>query len=61
MENLEGLLETPRREAVYAHFAHRFLNQPDEQSGCSRKGSFAFRFSSREVVAVHAQEISLTE
>lgn len=31
MENLESLVETPRREVVYAHFANRFLAQPDEQ------------------------------
>jgi hypothetical protein len=37
MENLEGLLETPRREAVYAHFANRFLTQPDEQLGGVRE------------------------
>lgn len=28
MENLEGLLETPRQEAVYAHFANRFSPNP---------------------------------
>jgi hypothetical protein len=27
MENLEGLLETPRRAAVYAHFVNRFPRQ----------------------------------
>lgn len=37
MENLEALLETPRREAVYAHFANRFLTQPDEQLGGVRE------------------------
>jgi len=37
MENLESLLETPRREAVYAHFANRFLTQPDEQLGGVRE------------------------
>lgn len=37
MENLELLLETPRREAVYAHFANRFLTQPDEQLGGVRE------------------------
>lgn len=37
MENLEGLLETPRREAVYSHFANRFLTQPDEQLGGVRE------------------------
>ncbi len=37
MENLESLLETPRREAVHAHFANRFLTQPDEQLGGVRE------------------------
>ncbi len=37
MENLESLLETPRRAAVYAHFANRFLTQPDEQLGGVRE------------------------
>jgi hypothetical protein len=37
MENLEALLETPRREAVYTHFANRFLTQPDEQLGGVRE------------------------
>jgi hypothetical protein len=37
MENLQGLLETPRREAVYSHFANRFLTQPDEQLGGVRE------------------------
>ena len=37
MENLEALLETPRREAVHAHFANRFLTQPDEQLGGVRE------------------------
>lgn len=37
MENLESLLDTPRRDAVYAHFANRFLTQPDEQLGGVRE------------------------
>jgi hypothetical protein len=37
MENLESLLETPRRAAVYAHFGNRFLTQPDEQLGGVRE------------------------
>jgi hypothetical protein len=37
MENLEGLFQTPRRDAVYAHFGNRFLNQPDEQFGGVRE------------------------
>jgi len=54
MENLEGLLETPRRTAVYAHFAHRFLNQPDEQSGGVREtiGNYLQYFLTPEVAEV---------
>jgi hypothetical protein len=54
MENLEGLLETPRRAAVYAHFAHRFLNQPDEQSGGVREtiGNYLQYFLTPEVAEV---------
>jgi len=54
MENLEGLLETPRREAVYAHFAHRFLNQPEEQSGGVREtiGNYLQYFLTPEVAEV---------
>ncbi len=54
MENLETLLETPRREAVYAHFAHRFLNQPDEQSGGVREtiGNYLQYFLTPEVAEV---------
>jgi Type IV secretion-system coupling protein DNA-binding domain len=37
MENLEVLLETPRRVVVYAHFANRFLTQPEEQLGGVRE------------------------
>jgi hypothetical protein len=37
MENLEKLLETPRRAAVYAHFFDRFLTQPTEQFGGVRE------------------------
>ena len=37
MENLENLLETQRRAAVYAHFANRFLTQPHEQLGGVRE------------------------
>jgi hypothetical protein len=37
MENLENLMETPQRAAVYAHFANRFLTQPDEQLGGVRE------------------------
>jgi hypothetical protein len=54
MENLEGLLETPRREAVYSHFANRFLNQPDEQSGGVREtiGNYLQYFLTPEVAEV---------
>lgn len=54
MENLESLLETPRREAVYAHFANRFLNQPDEQSGGVREtiGNYLQYFLTPEVAEV---------
>ena len=54
MENLEGLLETPRRQAVFAHFAHRFLNQPDEQSDGVREtiGDYLQYFLTPEVVEV---------
>jgi type IV secretory pathway TraG/TraD family ATPase VirD4 len=37
MGNLEKLLETPRRAAVYAHFFDRFLTQPAEQFGGVRE------------------------
>jgi hypothetical protein len=37
MENLDSLLETPRRAAVYGHFANRFLTQPAEQLGGVRE------------------------
>ena len=37
MGNLENLLETPRRAAVYAHFFDRFLTQPTEQFGGVRE------------------------
>ncbi len=58
MENLESLLETPRREAVYAHFANRFLNQPDEQSGGVREtiGNYLQYFLTPEVAEVFCAE-----
>lgn len=54
MENLEGLLETPRRAAVYAHFGNRFLNQPDEQLGGVREtiGNYLQYFLTPEVAEV---------
>ncbi|HOF69944.1 MAG TPA: type IV secretion system DNA-binding domain-containing protein [Verrucomicrobiota bacterium] len=60
MENLESLLETPRREAVYAHFANRFLNQPDEQSGGVREtiGNYLQYFLTPEVAEVFCGEES---
>jgi len=33
MENLEDLVETPRRVAIHAHFFDRFITQPSEQFG----------------------------
>ena len=60
MENLESLLETPRRAAVYAHFANRFLNQPDEQSGGVREtiGNYLQYFLTPEVAEVFCTEES---
>jgi hypothetical protein len=54
MENLERLLETPRRAAVYAHFANRFLNQPEEQHGGVREtiGNYLQYFLTPEVAEV---------
>ena len=54
MENLENLLETPRRAAVYAHFANRFLTQPDEQLGGVREtiGNYLQYFLTPEVAEV---------
>jgi hypothetical protein len=54
MENLENLLETPRRAAVYAHFANRFLNQPEEQSGGVREtiGNYLQYFLTPEVAEI---------
>jgi hypothetical protein len=60
MENLESLLETPRRQAVYAHFANRFLNQPDEQSGGVREtiGNYLQYFLTPEIAEVFCTEES---
>ena len=60
MENLEGLLETPRRAAVYAHFANRFLNQPEEQSGGVREtiGNYLQYFLTPEVAEVFCTDES---
>ncbi len=54
MENLERLLETPRRAAVYGHFANRFLNQPEEQYGGVREtiGNYLQYFLTPEVADV---------
>lgn len=54
MENLENLLETPRRAAVYGHFANRFLTQPDEQPGGVREtiGNYLQYFLTPEVAEV---------
>jgi len=60
MENLEGLLETPRRAAVYAHFVNRFLNQPEEQSGGVREtiGNYLQYFLTPEVAEVFCADES---
>ena len=60
MENLEALLETPRRAAVYAHFANRFLNQPEEQHGGVREtiGNYLQYFLTPEVAEVFCTEES---
>jgi type IV secretory pathway TraG/TraD family ATPase VirD4 len=54
MENLRNLLETPRRTAVHAHFANRFLTQPDEQLGGVREtiGNYLQYFLTPEVAEV---------
>lgn len=54
MENVESLLETPRRTAVYSHFANRFLNQPEEQHGGVREtiGNYLQYFLTPEVAEV---------
>ncbi len=60
MENLEGLLETSRRAAIYAHFANRFLNQPEEQSGGVREtiGNYLQYYLTPEVAEVFCTEES---
>jgi len=60
MENLESLLETSRREAVYAHFANRFLTQPDEQLGGVREtiANYLQYFLTPEVAEVFCAEES---
>ena len=60
MENLEALLETPRRAAVYAHFMNRFLNQPEEQHGGVREtiGNYLQYFLTPEVAEVFCTEES---
>ncbi len=51
MENLDRLLETPRRVAIHAHFANRLLTQPDEQLGGVREtiGNYLQNFLTPEV------------
>ena len=60
MENLENILETPRRAAIYAHFANRFLNQPEEQSGGVREtiGNYLQYFLTPEVAEVFCADES---
>ena len=54
IENLDRLLETPRRVAIHAHFANRLLTQPDEQLGGVREtiGNYLQNFLTPEVVEV---------
>jgi len=54
MENLESLLETPRRAAIYDHFANRLLTQPDEQLGGVREtiGNYLQSFLTPQVAEV---------
>ena len=60
MENLEGLTETPRRAALYAHFANRFVNQPEEQFGGVREtiGNYLQYFLTPEVAEVFCADQS---
>jgi type IV secretory pathway TraG/TraD family ATPase VirD4 len=54
MENLEQLLETPRRIAIIAHFRNRFLDQPEEQFGGVREtiGNYLQYFLTPEIAEV---------
>ena len=54
LENLDRLLETPRRVAIHAHFANRLLTQPDEQLGGVREtiGNYLQNFLTPEVADV---------
>jgi hypothetical protein len=54
MKHLETLLQTPRREAVLAHFVNRFLAQPEEQFGAVREtiGNYLQYFLTPEVAEV---------
>lgn len=54
MENLEQLLETPRRTTLIAHFTNRFLNQPEEQHGGVREtiGNYLQYFLTPEIAEV---------
>ncbi len=63
MENLEALLDTPRRAAVYAHFANRFLTQPDEQLGGVREtiANYLQYFLTPEVAEVFCTGVSAFE
>src|SRR5213083_476871 len=60
MENLDRLLETPRRTAIHAHFANRLLTQPDEQLGGVREtiGNYLQNFLTPEVAEVFCTEKS---
>lgn len=54
MENLEQLLETPRRTTLIAHFRNRFLDQPEEQFGGVREtiGNYLQYFLTPEIAEV---------
>ncbi len=54
MQNLTRLTQTPSREAVCAHFANRFLKQPEEQLGGVREtaGNYLQYFLTPEVAEV---------
>lgn len=60
MENLGTLLGTPRRAAVHAHFANRFLSQPEEQMGGVREtiGNYLQYFLTPEVAEVFCSDAS---
>jgi hypothetical protein len=54
MDNLQSLLETPRRGVIHAHFQNRFLNQPADQLGGVREtiGNYLQYFLTPEIAEV---------